>query len=139
MNSLERFITAQQQNYPIALAEIKNGQKRSHWMWYVFPQVKGLGHSDTAQYYGITSMQEADEYLAHPILGKQLIEISTALIELKNNDAHQIFGSPDDLKLKSSMTLFSHVPNAHPIFRQLLNKFFDGNMDNKTLAICGLL
>jgi uncharacterized protein (DUF1810 family) len=139
MEGLERFVTAQQESYAVALAEIANGLKQSHWMWYIFPQIKGLGHSDMARYYGINSIQEADDYLAHPILGKRLIEISTLLINLKSNDAHQIFGSPDDLKLKSSMTLFSYVPHNHPVFRQVLNKFFKGSMDDKTLAICGLL
>jgi uncharacterized protein (DUF1810 family) len=139
MEDLERFVNAQQQNYASALAEIKNGKKRSHWMWYVFPQVKGLGHSDTAKFYAINSMQEAEDYLAHPILGKRLIEICNALLNLESNDAHEIFGNPDDLKLKSSMTLFSYVPKAHPAFRQVLNKFFEGSMDDRTLAICGLL
>jgi uncharacterized protein (DUF1810 family) len=107
-------------------------------MWYIFPQLKGLGHSDTAQYYGINNMAEAEEYLSHPILGKRLIEISTALVNLESNDVDAIFGRPDNLKLKSCMTLFSYLPSAHPVFRQVLNKFFEGSEDERTLRMCRL-
>lgn len=135
--SLERFIEAQERDYSIALSEIKNGRKRSHWMWYIFPQVKGLGFSGTSRFYGIDNLKEAKEYLEHPVLGKRLIEISNELIHLKTNDAHAILGSPDDLKLKSSMTLFSLVPQSDPVFEKVLDKFFNGQKDEKTLQILG--
>jgi len=134
-HNLQRFINAQEANYPAALAEVKNGRKQSHWMWYVFPQVKGLGFSETSKYYAIEDMKEAEEYLKHPVLGKRLVFICNELLALKTNDASKIFGSPDDLKLRSSMTLFSLVPGTHPIFQLVLDKFFNGAKDNKTLQI----
>ena len=118
MNSnLKRFIDAQENDYLIALKEIKNGRKQSHWMWYIFPQIAGLGFSDISKYYAITDMDEAKEYLKHDILGKRLIELSNVLIRLDTNSAKTIFGSPDDLKLKSSMTLFSQISDAEPVFK----------------------
>lgn len=137
--SLERFIDAQERDYQIALSEIKNGRKRSHWMWYIFPQIHGLGFSETATYYAIGNLREAEEFLTHPVLGKRLVEISNELMRLKTNDAYSIFGSPDDMKLKSSMTLFSLVPNADAVFQKALDKFFDGKKDEKTLSILGLM
>ncbi len=134
-NSLDRFIKAQQNDYATALSEIKSGKKRSHWMWYIFPQLKGLGMSETARYYGIQDKQEATDYLQNNVLGKRIIEISEALMSLTNDDAHQIFGSPDDIKLKSSMTLFAALPNTHPVFEQVLSKFYDGEKDQKTLQL----
>ena len=101
---LERFVKAQERDYSIALWEIQCGRKRSHWMWYIFPQLVGLGLSSTSQYYAISSIQEAQEYLAHPILGPRLVEICNALLNLESNDAYVIMGSPDDLKLHSCMT-----------------------------------
>src|ERR1700733_8570702 len=101
--SLERFVKAQERDYAVALSEIKSGRKCSHWMWYIFPQVAGLGFSEMSRYYGIKDLHEAAEYLAHPLLGKRLMEIASALLELPGNDATAIFGSPDDLKLHSSM------------------------------------
>ncbi len=97
-NSLDRFIKAQQNDYATALSEIKSGKKRSHWMWYIFPQLKGLGMSETARYYGIQDKQEATDYLQNDVLGKRLIEISETLMSLPNDDAHHILGSPDDMK-----------------------------------------
>lgn len=135
MNNLKRFIDAQESSYPIALNEIKNGKKQSHWMWFIFPQVQGLGLSATSKYYAINDLNEAGEFLQHPILGGRLIQICYELLNLESNDAHKIFGSPDDLKLKSSMTLFSSVHNTDPVFQSVLNKFFKGSKDGKTLQI----
>lgn len=134
-NNLDRFIKAQQNDYATALSEIKNGKKRSHWMWYVFPQLKGLGMSETARFYGINDKQEALAYLNNNLLGKRLIEISEALLALPGNDPHYIFGSPDDMKLKSCMTLFASLPHANPVFDQVLLKFYDGEKDQKTLQL----
>jgi uncharacterized protein (DUF1810 family) len=133
--SLQRFIDAQKTDYEIALSEIKSGRKRSHWMWYIFPQIHGLGFSETSKFYALKSVDEAKEYLSHPVLGKRLIEISKALLDLPSVNAHSIFGSPDDVKLKSSMTLFASLPNADPVFQSVLEKFFKGQRDDKTLAI----
>src|ERR1700709_704106 len=107
---LSRFLTAQEKDYATALAEIKNGRKRSHWMWYIFPQIAGLGFSETSRFYALKDQAEAEAYLQHPVLGSRLIEISKALLEIEDNHATRIFGNPDDLKLKSSMTLFSALP-----------------------------
>jgi uncharacterized protein (DUF1810 family) len=137
MEDLERFIKAQEQDYTIALAEVKNGRKRSHWMWYIFPQIQGLGFSEMAKRYGIKSLDEAEAYMQHPVLGQRLIEICTALLQLKSNDAYAIFGSPDDMKLKSSMTLFASLPDAYPVFQSILDKFFNGEPDSKTLHLIG--
>ncbi len=114
--SLQRFLDAQQGVYEIALSEIKKGRKRSHWMWFIFPQIHGLGFSETSRFYAIKNIHEAAEYLQHPVIGKRLIEISNALIDLPTNEAHFIFGNPDDLKLKSSMTLFALLPEHRPCF-----------------------
>jgi uncharacterized protein (DUF1810 family) len=134
-NNLERFIAAQSKDYEVALSEIKNGRKQSHWMWYIFPQIQGLGLTETSRFYAIKDIGEAEEFLEHPVLGSRLISISRELLKLNSNDAHEIFGSPDDLKLKSSMTLFSSVNNADPVFKLVINKFFNGSMDGKTLEI----
>ncbi len=133
--NLNRFIDAQQLSYATALQEIKSGRKRSHWMWYIFPQMKGLGFSSTSQYYGIERIDEARAYLAHPVLGERLIEICKALLALSSNNATAIFGNPDDLKLHSSLTLFALIKNSAPVFKILLDKFFHGEMDNKTLEL----
>jgi len=134
-DNLKRFIDAQAQNYADALAEIKDGKKRTHWMWYVFPQIQGLGNSEFARFYAIEDLKEAETYLNHPVLGKRLVEISSTLLQLKSHDAYAILGSPDDMKLHSSMTLFSLTPNAHPVFEQVLHKFYNGLRDPKTLQI----
>lgn len=131
--NLQRFLDAQQSDYEIALSEIKKGRKRSHWMWYIFPQIKGLGFSEVSRFYAIRNIDEAEEYLGHPILGKRLVEISNEL--LHSNNGRKIFGNPDDLKLKSSMTLFSSISKTNPVFEMVLQKFFDGKKDDKTLAI----
>ena len=134
-NSLNRFITAQKDQYAIAFGEIQAGRKRSHWMWFIFPQVKGLGMSELSSFYGITGLPEAEEYLNHPVLGRRLRAICQELEKLPTNDAHEIFGSPDDLKLKSCLTLFAAVTNPDPVFESLLRKFYQGKRDNRTLAL----
>ncbi|MDB5249085.1 MAG: hypothetical protein JWQ40_3479 [Segetibacter sp.] len=134
-NNLRRFLDAQQADYSAALAEIKNGRKRSHWMWYIFPQILGLGFSETSKFYAIKDINEAEEFLSHPVLGSRLIEISNELLKLESNNANTIFGSPDDVKLKSSMTLFASVHNADPVFQLVLERFFNGTKDTTTLAI----
>jgi uncharacterized protein (DUF1810 family) len=131
--NLSRFIEAQERDYFVALEEIKNGKKQSCWMWYIFPQIKGLGHSPTSQFFAIKNIEEATKYLNDTILGTRLIEICNELLKLESNDAYSIFGSPDHLKLKSSVTLFSQVENANPVFVAVLEKFFDNKPDNLTL------
>lgn len=128
---LQRFIEAQKESYSRALEEITAGRKRSHWMWFIFPQMKGLGRSSTSIFYGINDMDEAREYLAHPILGERLREIAQVLLQLDTNDAHAVFGSPDDMKLRSCMTLFDNI-SPNDIFADVLDKYFDGHRDNKT-------
>lgn len=135
--NLNRFVEAQADSYQTALSEIQNGRKRSHWMWYIFPQIQGLGFSETAVFYAIQDLREAEEYAHHPVLGSRLVTISSALLGLKANDVHAIMGSPDDLKLKSSMTLFGALPQANPVFQAVLDKFFGGAQDEKTLRIIG--
>ncbi|HEY0175690.1 MAG TPA: DUF1810 domain-containing protein [Pedobacter sp.] len=134
-NSLERFIKAQDADYQTALSEIRKGRKQSHWTWYIFPQIQGLGISETSKFYVIKDMDEAREYLDHPVLGNKLVFIAEELLKQDSNDANQIFGSPDDLKLRSSMTLFASLPDADPVFQQVLDKFFNGEKDEKTLRI----
>jgi len=134
---LIRFLEAQNQVYLKALSEIKKGQKQSHWMWYIFPQLLGLGSSENARYFGITGLPEATAYLQHPTLGKHLIEITKALLAVHGKSASDIFGYPDDLKLHSSMTLFSRVENTDPIFSEVINRYFGGLPDSRTLALLG--
>ena len=134
-HNLQRFIDAQKRDYDAALSEIKNGRKRSHWMWYIFPQIEGLGYSETSRYYAIKNLDEAEAYVSHPLLRKRLIDICQELLQLQSNNAGSIFGSPDDMKLKSSMTLFSAVSHADPVFEAVLDKFFGGSKDNITLRI----
>lgn len=132
---LTRFLDAQNQVYLNALSEIRKGKKQTHWMWFIFPQLKCLGSSSTAQYYGITGLEEASAYLQHPVLGKHLVQIASALLELQGRTASDIFGSPDDMKLRSSMTLFSQVENTDPVFQKVLDKYFQGRPDELTLKI----
>lgn len=133
--NLERFITAQARSYETALSEIRNGRKQTHWMWYIFPQLKGLGKSQTADYYAIRDIREATAYLHHPTLGRNLVKITKLLLATSGRTAAQIFGDPDDLKLRSSMTLFCKVRDTSPIFAQVLNKYFDGRPDLRTLVL----
>lgn len=138
-DELNRFIKAQERDFEQALSEIKAGRKVSHWMWYIFPQFKGLGFSETSKFYSIQSLKEAMEYLNHPILGSRLRQITNELILLNENDAYKIFGSPDDLKLKSSMTLFSAIDNSEEkLFKKVLEKYFNGEPDNKTIGLMKL-
>lgn len=135
MDKLDRFINAQENTYSIALNEIKNGRKQSHWMWYIFPQVKGLGMSETSWYYGIDGVSEAKAYLDNKILGNRLREITGELLKLDENNPFDIFGTIDAIKLKSSMTLFDYVSDED-IFMDVLKKFYDGEIDEKTISIC---
>ena len=132
---LERFIRAQETDYRTALAEIRDGRKRSHWMWYIFPQIAGLGFSSTSKYYSLKNVEEAKAYLDDETLGKRLMEISGVLLNLESSDAAKIFGTPDDMKLRSSMTLFSRVEGAGPVFQKVLDKFFGGLPDEKTIHL----
>lgn len=135
---LQKFIDAQVHSYETALREIKSGRKQSHWMWFIFPQMQGLGHSSMAQSYGINSLNEAREYLAHPLLGARLSEISKVLLQLPGSDAHKIFGTPDDMKLRSSMTLFHRASaSADNVFKQVIDKYFNGKDDALTLQLLG--
>ncbi|SDI01103.1 Uncharacterized protein, DUF1810 family [Flavobacterium omnivorum] len=138
-NELIKFLDAQNQVYLQALSEIKNGKKETHWMWYIFPQIKGLGSSETAQYYGIKDLNEANAYLQHPILGKHLVEITEGVLNLKGKTATQIFGTPDDMKLRSCMTLFTNVENANPVFQKVLEKYFNGLSDELTLQLLNMI
>ncbi|WP_242928412.1 DUF1810 domain-containing protein [Pontibacter vulgaris] len=133
--NLNRFLSAQEQIYPSALAEIKSGRKRSHWMWFIFPQLDGLGFSETSRFYAIKSKEEAIAYLNHTILGARLQEITEALLNINGKTASEIFGSPDDVKLKSSMTLFALVSKENSVFQQVLDKYFNGVKDTKTLHL----
>lgn len=132
---LQRFLDAQERDFEIALSEIRNGRKRSHWMWYIFPQIDGLGFSSTAKFYAIRDLTEAKSYFEHPVLGKRLVEISEALLAIEGKTANRIFGSPDDMKLKSSMTLFGALDETNPVFQKVSDKYFGGAKDERTLQI----
>ncbi len=132
---LRRFWDAQQTYFQIALREIKSGQKRSHWMWFIFPQIAGLGYSETAKYYAIRDMEEAKAYMEDATLRNNLVEIAAALLEVDSNDAAAVMGWPDNLKLKSSMTLFALAKPEYEVFQRVLDKFFEGEKDPKTLEI----
>ena len=137
MYDLNRFIIAQERDYDQALHEIRSGQKRTHWMWYIFPQVKGLGRSEMARYYGIDGLDEAKAYIAHPVLGRRLMEVSQALLNIETGNISDVMEYPDDLKLRSSMTLFAEVMPGEPVFEGVLDKFFGGVRDNLTLQMLG--
>ena len=137
-HDLSRFIEAQAGDYETALAEIRAGRKESHWMWYIFPQIDGLGFSPTARHYAIRDLDEARAYLAHPVLGPRLVAICEALLALPDTDAEPIFGWPDVLKLRSSMTLFAAARPEQPVFDRVLAKFYGGEPDRRTLEILGL-
>jgi uncharacterized protein (DUF1810 family) len=130
--NLEHFVEAQEPVYDQALRELRAGRKQSHWMWFVFPQIAGLGHSAMAQTYAIESLKEAHAYLAHPVLGARLRECSQAVMEVQGKSAHDIFGSPDDLKFRSSLTLFD-TASPNDVFRAALDKYFNGEADSLTL------
>ena len=134
--NLERFLKAQESSYDIALQELNDGRKRSHWMWYIFPQLKALGYSETALYYGIADMEETKSYLAHPILKARLVACCEAILLHKDKSALRILGDIDAMKLKSSMTLFALASDEeNSVFHQVLTQFYDGKMDAKTKEI----
>lgn len=132
---LQRFVAAQEKNYAVALSELKNGRKRSHWMWYVFPQLDGLGHSPTTRFYAIKSREEARRYLGHPVLGARLKECAEAVLSLEGASLAEIFGHPDDRKLQSSMTLFALVAGLSSVFDRVLDKYCGGERDRRTLDL----
>lgn len=132
--NLGRFIEAQSEVYRIALRELQKDRKQSHWMWFIFPQLKGLGHSYNSKFYGISGAEEASEYLENPILGQRLREVSNAILNLPTDDAIEVFGGIDSRKLKSSMTLVDLV-SPNDIFAQVLDKYFNGQRDNRTVNI----
>ena len=132
---LSRFRQPHQADYPRALSEIRNGRKAGHWIWYIFPQMKGLGTSGMSDYYGISGIEEAKAYLADPVLGPRLVEISEALMELKEKDAAKIFGFPDVLKVRSCMTLFDAVSGEDSVFRSVLDAYYGGEKDERTLRL----
>jgi len=134
-NDLQRFVDAQAGTYEQALAEINAGLKRSHWMWFIFPQIDGLGSSPTARHYAIKSRDEARAYLQHPVLGPRLLECAAAVLVIDAKSARDIFGTPDDLKLRSSATLFAAVSPKGSIFARLLDKYFGGEADPRTLGL----
>ena len=133
--TLERYIKAQAPVYARALAELKRGEKQSHWMWFIFPQIAGLGRSSMSQTYAIQSLEEARDYLAHPVLGARMRECCQVLLALDGKTAHEIFRQPDDLKFRSSMTLFAQAAPEEPLFHNLLKKYFGGKADAATLEL----
>lgn len=133
--NLTRFINAQEMVYPRVLFELRNGRKRTHWMWFIFPQIDGLGNSSTTKHYAIKSIEEAKEYLNHPVLGKRLKECAAAVLAIEERSISEIFGHPDDQKLKSSLTLFESIADSDPIFTSLVDKYFNGERDSGTLTI----
>ena len=135
INSLDRFVKAQERMYQVALKEIREGQKRSHWMWYIFPQLRGLGTSSMAHTYGISGLDEAKAYLEHPWLSGRLYELCVSLLQHKDKSAYDIFGDIDEMKLKSSMTLFALTSEDYTIFDQVLEQFFEGEMDEVTVSL----
>lgn len=134
-NDITRFLDAQNKLYLTAFSEIKKGKKETHWMWFIFPQIKGLGKSTIANYYAIANLKEAEDFLNHPILAKHLIEILQLLLSFKTKSIEGILGELDSRKLRSSMTLFSQTENAHPVFQEILDTFFSGYSDPLTLSI----
>ncbi len=138
MSNLNRFIEAQEEAYPRALNEIKNGMKQTHWMWYIFPQISGLGMSTISTYYAISDLDEARAYLEDEVLGNRLREISLELLKLETRDPVLVFGWVDALKLNSSMTLFDYVNEGsdNGVFQEVIDKYFDGRKDEATLKIC---
>ena len=134
MDNLERFIKAQKLNYERALKEIKNGKKLTHWIWYIFPQIKGLGYSEISKYYGIDDLAEAKAYLQNEYLRNNLLEITEALLNLDSNNPTEILGYPDDLKVKSCMTLSNYADQSILIFKKVIDKYYNGEFDNKTIV-----
>jgi len=135
--NLQRFMDAQVGVYESVLAELRQGRKTGHWMWFIFPQLRGLGFSSTAQFYGISSLAEASSYLEHTLLGPRLIDCTQLVTAIEKSTLRQIFGTPDDLKFRSSMTLFAHATSENAIFIEALNKFCGGGFDPATLDRLG--
>lgn len=132
---LNRFVQAQAPIYATALAELSAGCKKSHWMWFIFPQIDGLGFSATTKLYSIKSLAEARAYLAHPVLGARLVECTDTVLALKGKTALEIFGRPDDMKLQSSMTLFAAISPAASVFNDVLGRYFNGERDPRTVEL----
>lgn len=132
---LRRFVEAQDPGYQTVLAELRSGHKCTHWMWFIFPQLAGLGQSATARRFAIEDIAEAERYLAHPVLGARLTECSRIVLGVMGRTAHEIFGTPDDLKLRSSMTLFAAVSGADNVFAAVIEKYFEGDGDERTLEL----
>lgn len=132
---LQRFVDAQHGVYESALGEITQGQKRTHWMWFIFPQIDGLGSSPAARHYAIKSREEADAYLRHPVLGPRLAACAEAALAVDGRSAREMFGSPDDLKLRSSATLFAAIAPGGSVFERVIEKYFNGQPDPKTLEL----
>lgn len=132
--NLDRFIQAQQPVYEQVLGELRNGRKRSHWMWFIFPQIQGLGRSEMAQHYAISSKEEAGAYLAHPVLGPRLEECTKLVLAIEGKSLNDIFGDPDDVKFRSCMTLFAHVAGPDSVFQACLKKFCGNQPDPLTVA-----
>ena len=130
---LQRFLDAQEEDFEYAVAELRAGSKRSHWMWYIFPQIAGLGHSSMARRYAISSLDEADAYLKHPVLGPRLLECTELVNAVEDRTIHQIFGSPDDMKFRSCMTLFARAAGDDSVFGAALRRYFDGEADRLTV------
>lgn len=135
LNDLKRFVDAQERVYPEARAELATGRKRSHWMWFIFPQLRGLGHSPTSREFGIASLEEARAYLAHPLLGARLLECTQLVAAVEGRTAREIFGSPDDLKFRSCMTLFADASDHDEMFESALRKYYGGERDPRTLEL----
>ncbi|HSB69259.1 MAG TPA: DUF1810 domain-containing protein [Candidatus Methylomirabilis sp.] len=135
---LNRFLRAQEDAYQQALSEIRSGRKRTHWMWYIFPQIDGLAFSSTSRHYSIKSVEEAKAYLDHPVLGPRLLECAEAVVSVEGRSATEIFGSPDDLKLRSCATLFACVSPPGSVFDRLLGKYYGRRRDDKTLRLLGM-
>ena len=133
--NLSRFVSAQARIYDEVLAELRSGQKRTHWMWFIFPQIEGLGYSATSMHYAIKSEAEARQYLKHPVLGRRLLECAETVLSIEGRSASDIFGYPDDLKLKSSMTLFAYVTDPGSVFARMLDKYFEGTRDAMTVSL----
>lgn len=134
---LTRFVDAQRAIYPNVLEELRDGRKRSHWMWFIFPQLAGLGRSETARFYAISGAAEAHAYLHNPLLSARLLECTRTVLEHSNRSAAYMFGSPDDMKLRSCMTLFATIAPEHTCFQDVLNRFFEGQPDAKSIALLG--
>jgi uncharacterized protein (DUF1810 family) len=130
---LNRFVTAQRDTYAIAVSEIRAGRKQSHWMWFIFPQIDGLGSSPTARHYAIRSKEEAEAYLRHPVLGARLVECAEAALSITGRSVREIFGAPDGLKLRSSATLFAAVAPKGSVFERVLERYFNAQADQRTL------